>query len=477
MILDEDSKMSDQALKEQEYESLEDILTMLAVDPEQLQGENIALAEYFSLRDSNYNELGTFWAQDLKNLIKSYPDLFSNDLQVHRLDQSIWVPLFSHPFFQRRAFEIIPGEANSESTESLQESTSEQEEIENLAAEKEFTVAEQYFLKIDGERLGPISYEEVEKYLLEHKLLFTDKISTDGQQWCSVYELPEFDRRKHTPEQLPAAPSSEIFGHSQFEVITGLIEHQNDEDWQCLNVMAGLAYVRQVHEGKIVAEEEHRHEVEPEVNREDSSKKHQAESTFTNWQIYLPKFSGGKIVVIIAIMAIAIGGIWNFSSSSQKTNKHVAVKTKSKVYHPKATKIDPQTVRNRLKKKQSPSAKRQQRSYASISNRRPSKKIVRHRTRHRLPKAQKSFRESEAFRAPVNLDEVLYDEESDNNLEQDPVQASLSREIVNPTDESEDSYDTLTPGVEEGNPGLDEDAPEMEGPDEEVDLFEEELSQ
>jgi hypothetical protein len=123
---------------------------------------------------------------------------------------------------------------------------------------------------------------------------------------------------------------------------------------------------------------------------------------------------------------------------------HKQVNNKTKIYRPKPIPITPKrTVR--AKREISSSLKK---------DKVPLRKIIR--------KSQTSFLDSDTY-------QNAYAEEGDGyeNVEQDPIQASLSKDIIDPEEINE--LEELESGAQNIKQQLDEDAP-----DSEIDLFNEE---
>src|SRR5690606_21697429 len=58
-----------------------------------------------------------------------------------------------------------------------------------------------------GLKVGPLSFNDIDKKLETGPLGMTDHISVDnGQTWSKVYEVEGFDRRGPEPEELHQAP-------------------------------------------------------------------------------------------------------------------------------------------------------------------------------------------------------------------------------------------------------------------------------
>lgn len=64
----------------------------------------------------------------------------------------------------------------------------------------------------NGQKHGPFSYNDIDKKIELGLLVMTDHISADnGETWKKIYEYSGFDRRAHTPNELPEAPNETAF--------------------------------------------------------------------------------------------------------------------------------------------------------------------------------------------------------------------------------------------------------------------------
>lgn len=394
-----------------QQKSLLEILDMVAISAD----SDISPEEIYELRSSN-QELGKFWSVDLKNMLKSYPTLFSTDLQIKQLGSDEWAQMFSHPLFQRRSPEVVPGKLDP--------------------------VVGGFMLRIEGEVFGPVNEQEIEEKLTDHTLLFTDTISTDGgKTWTQICKCDVFDRRKRVAEQLPPSPESDIFALSQFEAMTNLIEKKDDEQKQCLNVIAGLAYVGQVHNGKIIAEEDHQIDDEKNLKFPVAPEIKEKKEGFINFTKIFQKKN--VLISMMSFSVILIGMIWVLANNDSETKRTPAtyVKKVNKVYKPKAHKIQRSKIA------------------AQIINKQDNV-----RARRALRKSKKSFLESDTYKDPYyGENEDSLDDSEYENVEQDPIQASLSKNIIDPEDREQQDFD--------------EDSALSEGPDSEADLFNEEFSE
>ncbi len=416
----------------QQQKSLLAILEMVAIDESSINSKEISPDEIYELRSDDM-PLGKFWSFDLKNMVKTYPDLFSSSIYIKSQNDADWAGIFSHPLFQRRAPELL-----SEDTENI---------LEN------------YMIRIGGEVFGPLPATEIENKLKDNSLLFTDTISIDsGKNWLPICKRAEFNRRKRSAQQLPPAPENNIFALSQFEVLTDLIDNKEDPDQQCLNVIAGLAYVGQVHNGHILSEEEHQHNEEQKHQTPVSKSIEEHVSTPASSSSFLDIFQRKNMIIsIVSFLLITIGFFWSISNNTPTpTPVSTVAKKKNKVYSPKAQKLHKRTIvqnKSKINNRMPARAKPYKRKISKVKSRRAKNQV----------KAETSFLESDTY------NDRNYGEQSEN-VEQDDLQSSLSKDIIDPERDMEDDY------LEDDNRTLSK-AVFDEGPDSEIDLFNEEFSE
>ena len=104
--------MSQAKSLKQQQKSLLGILEMVAIDESTTISKDITPDEIYELR-SDDTPLGKFWSFDLKNLVKTYPNLFSSSIHIKSQNEAEWVGIFSHPLFQRRAPELLAEDSDN----------------------------------------------------------------------------------------------------------------------------------------------------------------------------------------------------------------------------------------------------------------------------------------------------------------------------------------------------------------------------
>src|SRR5690606_3141066 len=140
-------------------------------------------------------EFGPFETESLKHYSTENKDLLQ-EAQARRLDQEEYKDFWSYPAFQRRKMQVLSPFDHS---------------------------TEEFWLMHQGLKVGPFDHKEIDKKLEMDLLTMTDLISTDeGESWVKIFQIHQFDRRSHHPNDLPVSPREENFTESHLQVIDEL---------------------------------------------------------------------------------------------------------------------------------------------------------------------------------------------------------------------------------------------------------------
>lgn len=127
---------------------------------------------------------GPFESLSLKHYANENQKLFDH-ASATRLDQEDYQPFWTIVNFQRRTPEMV----NSKE--------------QHLGP---------FWTLDNGQKHGPHSYNDIDKKIEMGLLVMTDHLSADnGETWKKIYEYSGFDRRAHTPNELPEAPNETAF--------------------------------------------------------------------------------------------------------------------------------------------------------------------------------------------------------------------------------------------------------------------------
>lgn len=161
------------AIKEKLIEDLTpNILSMELIEKEKMVPENL-----FEVKIEE-NILGPFSGPFLKTFLAG-KDV--DHMMVKNMESIIWIPIQHHAFFF----------------------TGDQKPTSSVEPERR-----EFYLLVNGRKIGPYKSEDIEYKYRSGELLFTDLISEDeGNHWCKIYEMPHVDFRRHVGTELPAAPS------------------------------------------------------------------------------------------------------------------------------------------------------------------------------------------------------------------------------------------------------------------------------
>lgn len=143
---------------------------------------------------------GPFETESLKHYVLDNEDLFEQ-AEASRADETEWKPFWTHTKFQRRRPQVLQGQVH----------------------EGPFWIMDY------GLKAGPFSFKEIDKKLEMDLLGMTDLISVDeGQNWIKIFEIEGFDRRAHSPDDLPIAPYESSFHKAKLLLVEKLESSQEN---------------------------------------------------------------------------------------------------------------------------------------------------------------------------------------------------------------------------------------------------------
>ncbi len=134
---------------------------------------------------------GPFETETLKHYVLENEVLFET-AEASRTDETEWKPFWTHTKFQRRRPQIVSGERHEGP----------------------------FWTLTGGVKSGPYGFHDIDKKLEMGLLGMTDRLSTDnGESWVKIYEISDFDRRSHVPEELPVAPTESTLQRSRLHLM------------------------------------------------------------------------------------------------------------------------------------------------------------------------------------------------------------------------------------------------------------------
>lgn len=366
-------------------------LNQLKLTEEQLSSGEFPQEEVFLLKNED-GELGYFWQYDLKDFVQQDTS-FEENTFIQKWGTEQWIPLFEHPFFQRRKPQVV---SNVERSNNQQK----------------------YFVLEQGQKIGPFTIEEITEQVEHKKLLLTDMISVDeGHSWCKIYDLEEFDRRNGQQAGLPHAPERDVLSHSEADV-TGVREAGSTDATENL---AGLAYIGKSKAPIIEIPEE------------------EQEATSGSSKNLQYVWMGLLFFSIIGIGAIVFTGKEEKNTSlSGNTDVQRQLRNKARLENSKA-------------KQQAKRAPAQENTAMDRAERNRQEQLKRReRMRRSTPfKKSKTFKRAERMRDRRNFEvnndryeEDNYYDDGTDPVELDPVRKTLSKDTIDPAlEEEEDPYE------------------------------------
>lgn len=143
---------------------------------------------------------GPYEAESLKHYVSENESLFEK-AEASRADETEWKPFWAHTNFQRRKPQVLHAEAHQG----------------------------EFWLMDFGLKVGPFSFRDIDKKIEMGLLVMTDHISTDGgHHWHKIFEIEGFDRRSHSPDDLPVAPYESSFQKAKIELVEKLESHHSN---------------------------------------------------------------------------------------------------------------------------------------------------------------------------------------------------------------------------------------------------------
>jgi hypothetical protein len=134
---------------------------------------------------------GPFETESLKHYVSDNEGLFET-AEASRTIETEWKPFWAHTKFQRRKLQGV-SQTSSEGP---------------------------YWIMDQGRLKGPMSHMEIDKKIEMGLLSMTDHLSLDeGESWIKIFEIEGFDRRSHSPDQLPLPPDEKSFQRAQLEIV------------------------------------------------------------------------------------------------------------------------------------------------------------------------------------------------------------------------------------------------------------------
>lgn len=288
---------------------------------------------------------------------------------------------------------------------------------------------EKLYLLVEGQKSGPFSKDEVASMVESREVLVTDSVSVNGQEWFSLHQWSEFDRRSAHSEELPGLPKVNTFIESDKEVDDNLISKSDMHVER--EVIAGLAYIGNINSGKKAQHHKDKYVQNEGITDTPPSLPDMEPLSFDKQKTSKDTYIWG------AVLSFALAGIIYLFVSPSPSKKVAS-----------ANSIQIKTVTKR-----SPAARRAK-SAAKKANKRPVRNVVKARKRTPSFAKSKAFKNRAPRRKPASRkiqrpvvedpDDYYYDDGTDP-VELDPIRSKLAKETFDPEDDEgidglEDEY-------------------------------------
>jgi hypothetical protein len=154
---------------------------------------------------------GPFETESLKHYASENQAHFA-EAHATRMDAQDYKPFWTHIVFQRRKIQAIGSDP----------------------------LDAPFWLIHQGLKTGPYHFRDIDKKIEMGLLVMTDHISDDnGETWKKIFEVAGFDRRSHSPDELPEAPLEESFHKAKL----ALVEKMEHPVIRPTDELAGMAHV------------------------------------------------------------------------------------------------------------------------------------------------------------------------------------------------------------------------------------------
>ncbi len=179
------------------------------------------------LIQSSLETKGPYNQNDLIGLV----DLYSEELAeciACDLSHKRWKPFFEHKAFDKR----------------------DKNQVKPVVKEDEKS-SNRYFVLLNGNRKGPYSKSDVEKFLDQGDLRLNDLLSADnGKSWRKIYHFPLFDRRKETENNDIEIATLDEQQMEKSRVFTSVMLQEMQENPSTSTAIEGALIARRRHLSK-----------------------------------------------------------------------------------------------------------------------------------------------------------------------------------------------------------------------------------
>jgi hypothetical protein len=191
-------------------------IDLIPLSEEQITQGAVDYSELWMIKVESGEIYGPYETEALKSYAALHQHLFENAM-AYNLGNETWKSFFKVAKFQRRKPKLVP--------------------IQSLVLEDNFLIL------FNGEKKGPFSISQVEKFVESKKIPLNVQVSLDnGESWIKLYEHHHFDRRlKKNPEDLPFLPEQKLFEINPQVLQNKLQEAQKKQEEQ--DALVGLAFI------------------------------------------------------------------------------------------------------------------------------------------------------------------------------------------------------------------------------------------
>lgn len=359
---------------------LETYLKDIIVSEEMITASGEMREHIFEIKDEN-KTLGFIALYDLKAYVFEHEEEAKHYL-IKNIDGTEWMPIFKHPFFQRRKPQLISAQTLTNNDDS------------------------EFFILHKGQKIGPYERYELMEKIETREILLSDMVSFNGgHTWIKLFQVDGFDRRTlKDSDQLPEIPSNEFLNRPLTSVYS--ISEATD-------AITSLAFLGNLKKGKIL-------EREYKISFQDEKDK-------------TGKYSNS---IYKWLFALSIIGIIYFLINIKSQLISPLDPTPENTIGEQAETLIPIEEHNIF------TAPARNRQNNGINDQKRTEKITNRTLNPIRPGARKSFMETTKFKESTHENETVSAEDSnyyyDNSgpMELDPVRSQISKENFENTNET-----------------------------------------
>ncbi len=193
-----------------------EIIDLAPLSEEQIAKNGTDYTELWMIKSKDGQMYGPFDTESIKDYAAEHEYLFE-DSMAYNLAHETWKAFFKVAKFQRRKPKLVPMQS--------------------------LMTADNFIVLVNGEKKGPFTLEQIQKFIDEKKIALNVQVSLDdGESWIKLFEHHAFDRRlKKNSDDLPFVPESDVFEKVDNSIKVKAEERTKADDEE--DALIGLAFI------------------------------------------------------------------------------------------------------------------------------------------------------------------------------------------------------------------------------------------